>query len=248
MEGGQQQGQRRSESIVDALEDFCLADLNRVDRLRNNLSKLLPNKSSYFLRWQVPSTSSISGCPAASTQTNKDLTPILNAFIKRIEAGTSRQPHILLAYSWIFYMALFSGGRYIRSRLRGAGLDFWNSNCQVKRDALDDYLTFWTFNGNEDGEDIKAEFKKRFNDVETVLTETEREEVVSESVCIMRTMPGIVEEIVGVVNGKSSRVKEKGLEDLSITQLLLKHALPMGMVQLLDALTKGIIALKGILV
>lgn len=52
----------------------------------------------------------------------------LAAFIAHTKRSVNANPHVLLAYSWILYMALFSGGRYLRALLQGAGgfgHDFW---------------------------------------------------------------------------------------------------------------------------
>jgi len=107
-------------------------------------------------------------------------------------------PHLLLTYTWIFYMALFSGGRYVHGRLGQAGLAFWGAVGGEKTDA-DRFFNFWTFEGGEDGEDIKAEFKRRFNEVDECLMEEEREDVVAEAVFIMQSMVGIVHEIAETI-------------------------------------------------
>ncbi|KAL9067111.1 MAG: hypothetical protein Q9161_007103 [Pseudevernia consocians] len=152
-------------------------------------------------------------------------------------------------------MALFSGGRYIRARLRGAGVGFWegrgveeeeDEDDDGKGDAavVDGYLGFWTFEGEEDGEDLKVEFKRRFASVEGVLTEGEKEEVVREAVFVMQSMTGVVEEIreaVGTVAAAAGqplgdeRMDGKEHDEPSMRWLLLKHVLPMGMVELIAA-------------
>ncbi|KAI2471936.1 heme oxygenase-like protein [Annulohypoxylon bovei var. microspora] len=43
--------------------------------------------------------------------------PVLAGFLARIRRGTARGPHVLLAYAWVLYMALFAGGRFIRASL-----------------------------------------------------------------------------------------------------------------------------------
>jgi len=76
-------------------------------------------------------------------------------------------PHLLLAYAWVMYMAIFSGGRWIRQQLADAGSDF--------------ELAFLSFEGDEDGEDIKKGFKIRLARAEMLLTPQERDEVVEEA-------------------------------------------------------------------
>lgn len=149
-------------------------------------------------------------------------------------------------------MALFSGGRYIRSKLQHAGPEFWGA----KNDA-DTFLTFWIIEGDNDGEDVKGEFKRRFGEVEAWLTEEERGEVVDEGVVVMREMVGVVAEIAEGVGGGEAAGKQGGLgkrQDgvgmevgvkggggLSLGQLLMKHILPVvGMVELITGASKAI--------
>ncbi|KAM0801929.1 hypothetical protein BDR22DRAFT_961956 [Usnea florida] len=182
--------------------------------------------------------------------------PCLRAFTEHIRKEVTGKRHLLLAYTWVLYMALFSGGRYIRARLRGAGVGFWRAGDGVmmvdddgEGGEVDGYLGFWTFEGSEDGEDIKVEFKTRFAAVEGTLTEGERQEVVQEAVFIMRSMIELVMEISDVVgNGPSvatapaagqpaadESVDSEADDEPSMRWLLLKHVLPMGMVELMAA-------------
>jgi heme oxygenase len=56
-------------------------------------------------------------------------TGALKDFIEHMQQSVQRNPHVLLAYAWVLYMALFSGGRYVRASLEAAGYDFWNKAC-----------------------------------------------------------------------------------------------------------------------
>ena len=49
----------------------------------------------------------------------------LNDFISHIERSVTTNSHVLIAYAWVLYMALFSGGRFIRASLESLGDDFW---------------------------------------------------------------------------------------------------------------------------
>ncbi|KAI0157884.1 heme oxygenase-like protein [Hypoxylon sp. FL1284] len=46
-----------------------------------------------------------------------DESPALAEFVKHIRQAAAERPHVLLAYAWVLYMALFSGGRFIRATL-----------------------------------------------------------------------------------------------------------------------------------
>ena len=92
------------------------------------------------------------------------------------------------------YLALFNGGRWIRSQLLSAvpipGRNFWPDGL-----TAEDCLTFWHFDGKDDSEDIKNEFKSRFDAVAAQLTETERQDVIEEAVEIFKLCGRIVEEL-----------------------------------------------------
>lgn len=49
----------------------------------------------------------------------------LGEFTAHIKRAVDKKPHVLLAYSYILFMALFAGGRFIRATLECAGEDFW---------------------------------------------------------------------------------------------------------------------------
>jgi hypothetical protein len=121
-------------------------------------------------------------------------------------------PHVLLAYAWVFYMALFSGGRLIRTSLQAAGPEFWTRlvHRDIDNNKLADPLSarppygsdpslygiqFLSFGGDEDGEDIKLEFKKRIAEAEILLTDEETWDIVQESVHIFNYMIDIVAEL-----------------------------------------------------
>ncbi|EGU85527.1 hypothetical protein FOPG_06151 [Fusarium oxysporum f. sp. conglutinans race 2 54008] len=50
----------------------------------------------------------------------------LGEFIQHIKRTVQHRPHVLMAYSYILFMALFAGGRFIRATLESAGDDFWD--------------------------------------------------------------------------------------------------------------------------
>ncbi|KAF5660402.1 hypothetical protein FHETE_8944 [Fusarium heterosporum] len=50
----------------------------------------------------------------------------LGDFIQHIKNSVQNRPHVLLAYSYILFMALFAGGRFIRATLESAGDEFWD--------------------------------------------------------------------------------------------------------------------------
>ncbi|CAO1599214.1 hypothetical protein XANCAGTX0491_002950 [Xanthoria calcicola] len=181
--------------------------------------------------------------------------PCLEAFKRHIGSSLASKPHLLFAYTWIFYMALFSGGRYIRSKLRAA---FTVPNTSKSQHHLDELagLSFWNFPGDADGEDLKIEFKARVASLSHELTEEERAEIIAESVHIMVSLTEIVREVADTVPERAMAVTEDTTSDTS-TQLkdpvarirppwilLLRSIFPMGFMDLVSAAT-GIAASRG---
>lgn len=113
-------------------------------------------------------------------------------------------------------------------------------------------LRFWSFDDEQDGNELKIEFKRRFAVAEKALSEDERKEVVDEAVWIMDTMVEVVGEMAdmlgkdlgsedaksrpavasapGAIDGRKGGTE---LAEESMRWLLLKHILPMGLVELL---------------
>lgn len=148
-------------------------------------------------------------------------------------------------------MAIFSGGRYIRAKLRDAGNEFWTSAAHLenkqeshnsKNPAEEIPLSFWNFAGASDGEDLKADYKARILDLEMSLTAEERRDIVDEAVNIMCRLLEIVNGIdVSIASGKYTQssypiVAADDLESPAWPTLLVKHLLPMGLAELLTGI------------
>ena len=105
--------------------------------------------------------------------------------LKQIHAEICAKPHILVAYIWVMYMAIFSGGRWIRQELSNAGMEFWTGEepcIELDKHELQQLqlpgFSFLSFEGEEDGEDLKALLKARLAEAETLLTQAERQDVI----------------------------------------------------------------------
>lgn len=109
-----------------------------------------------------------------------------NAWTKEMRNLVRSKPHILVAFAWVFYMAVFSGGRWIRQQLANAGPEFWTqqaSALQIEKSEHSSLLempgfSFLSFDGDQDGEELKALFKTRLAEAEQILTEEEKLEVI----------------------------------------------------------------------
>ena len=103
----------------------------------------------------------------------------------RIKAAVAEKPHLLLAHAWVLYMAVFSGGRHIRAMLVGAGKEFWGTDGEGGK-------SFFYFEGQEDGEDIRTEFKRRFLEADGLFSEIQKDEIVAEAKWIFDAVIGTV--------------------------------------------------------
>ncbi|KXT06654.1 hypothetical protein AC578_8572 [Pseudocercospora eumusae] len=126
------------------------------------------------------------------------------AWVKEIRARIRGNPEVLVAFAWVFYMATFAGGRWIRQQLANGGADFWTAQPEVagnlekvEQSALLQLpgFTFLSFPGHDDGEDIKTAFKARLADGETLLAESEKEEILDVSRQIFDKCIGLVNDL-----------------------------------------------------
>lgn len=133
-------------------------------------------------------------------------------FCAHIRKSVGHKPHVLIAYAWCFYMAVFSGGRWIRGELVKAGPDFWASGADAgSRDPgatlTEKGLSLWSFPGTHDGEDIKAAFKERLLEAELLFTPDERVDVIEEAKTIFKLCAGLVHELDGMLGTDLEQLK-----------------------------------------
>jgi len=131
---------------------------------------------------------------------------MLREYLEHISHTISARPHVIVAYAWIMYMALFSGGRWIRMVLKDAGSEFWNGirsdpgsgahneTIQEEKKTLKGF-TFLTFPGSHDGEDIKAAFKQQLAEVDELLSVQEKQDIVDEARYIFEKSIHLVHEL-----------------------------------------------------
>lgn len=124
-------------------------------------------------------------------------------FCTHIRKAVHEKPWTLLSYAWCFYMAIFSGGRWIRAELLKAGPDFWQMSKEEPTHGSTNFptrgLSFWHFPGQYDGEDVKAEFKARLAAADMLLTPDERVDIIEEAKTIFQLCETLVEELDNMV-------------------------------------------------
>ena len=152
------------------------------DQVREWLSALRPEglRRSARLESDLKHISNRTGLRLGSASTAQ------KKMLERMRVETEARPHILVAYGWVMYMAIFSGGRWIREQLANAGNEFWTnepSYLPLEKESMARFelpgFSFLSFDGDDDGEGIKALFKARLAEAEALLTEDERQDVLS---------------------------------------------------------------------
>ncbi|KXJ93085.1 hypothetical protein Micbo1qcDRAFT_53110 [Microdochium bolleyi] len=181
-----------SSHIRTILTDLSFPEMRRTQALRDDLMALTG--------W--------SSCTLAKHLNDAVEAPVLSSFLHHIRHAVETRPHVLLAYGWVLYMALFSGGRFIRASLEAAGPEFWAPPSEAhsspptsgssplspeQRAACP--LQFFRFNTPDDGEDLKQMFKQRLVDLEVLLSDKERDEIVAEAQSIFDFMMRMVMEL-----------------------------------------------------
>lgn len=141
----------------------------------------------------------------------------IDEYCSHIRSVVSDKPHVLLAYAWCYYMAVFSGGRWIRGELLKAGEEFWQRGAS--QPPLEDKgLAFWNFDGGQDGEDIKLLFKERLSAAHEFFTPEQVQDIIVESQNVFKYSAKLVEELDeklgtnldnGTLAGQASQPVEK---------------------------------------
>ncbi|KAI6842297.1 hypothetical protein KC340_g5575 [Hortaea werneckii] len=173
--------------IVSSLAFLRPIGLARTERLRKDLATISQRTGSY-----VTTKSAGKGIET------------------RIREQVNERPWLLVAYAWVMYMAIFSGGRWIRQQLAQAGPGFWTG---TRHDAIGEKssetkkleipgFTFLSFDSEQDGEEMKAEFKSRLAETEVLLTDEERQEVIEAAQGLFDDCIGLVHELDIIVAKK----------------------------------------------
>ncbi|KAK9440158.1 hem oxygenase-like, multi-helical [Metarhizium brunneum] len=176
----------------------------------------------------VADIQSMTGWTDAGTREQLEMiskTGHLAEVVSHIKRAIRNKPHVLLAYSYIMYMALFAGGRFIRATLESAGNDFWDTTASsampapsrpIQGDSADSTqshptetsprryhgrlpLRFFHFDTPEDGEDLKRDYKQKLADCDATLSYQEKHDIVQEAICIFENLVLVVAQLDTVV-------------------------------------------------
>lgn len=194
------------------------------ERIRNMLQKLhLPElMRSNRLRADIQAMTGWSGNLIDEQLQTTAQAGALGDFTSHIQRSIEQRPHVLIAYSYILFMALFAGGRYMRATFESAGDEFWqrtpskikSAGPKSEIESLDSDaqpaagyqfpLGFFHFATPADGEDLRRQFKEYLLEAEQDLSHSEKDEIVQEAVCIFDHMELLVaqlDQICGTFDG-----------------------------------------------
>jgi heme oxygenase len=196
-------GIRAFARVYDALEsawDAALEDRKVDGELRNELDRMMMpeiRRREGFKRDLRHAETLLSQPEEAAHFQQAKAQPMskTDEHIRSIRPAILDKPHVIIAYAWVMYMALFSGGRWIRMVLKEPGPEFWGHRDEGSTDGF----SFLTFLGEHDGEDIKARFKEQLGVVEGLLSQKQKEEVVEEAKVIFKASLDMVRELDEVV-------------------------------------------------
>ncbi|KIY03802.1 uncharacterized protein Z520_00493 [Fonsecaea multimorphosa CBS 102226] len=169
--------------LLHIYERVCFSWLLRSSRLQTDIDTL----KSQLLRSQVEELEA--------------LVEESRGFRLRIERALSARPHVMLAYTWTMYLALFNGGRWIRRQLVSAGPEFWRPGTPP--------LSFWDFHSEEDvdvDERLKGDLKEGFREAASTLTDSEQRDVVQEALNLFDLCTEMVDFLDHKTTTRSSRI------------------------------------------
>ena len=196
-------------------EDDADEHLDSASSLISAIAKLRPEglARSQRLRYDLADIDRRTQGSLPSVRNDANVQKIIQTMRDELEG----RPHLFVAYAWVMYMAIFSGGRWIRATVEAAGPEYWvgadgpreftvSASPEAAGPKLEGPsmtgLSFLRFEGEEDGEDIKMEFKRRVEALEGLLSEAERREIV-------RTSVGLFERCVLLVGVVDAQVKRR---------------------------------------
>lgn len=194
-EDGERETERQQrERVMQVLADLLPPGLMRTRRLEGDLADL-----------ETLTTATDDGMARLEGK--------VEDIVARIGAVVEEKPWVLVAYAWVMYMAIFSGGRWIRQQLMDAGPGFWGHVEERDGDQWKG-LSFLHFEGEEDGEDIKAEFKRRLAAAEEIFDEEQRQNIVEEAKTIFTNCISLVGGLDDMLGGAELMAEPQLLEHM----------------------------------
>ena len=173
-----ERGEKIRQALTSPAIDQLRTDLKRIERFTNDIEHLqsLPQSSNAFTNYARQQSQHF----PLSLQISEPQTKGLLSADTILASGPSSlihscyaKPHLLIAHIYVWYMAVLSGGRYIRQTLDAIDPSFWGRREDSEEDAG---YTFLTADAK-----LKTALKIQLAEWDDMLTEDERREVVEET-------------------------------------------------------------------
>lgn len=133
-----------------------------------------------------------------SNDKSKFVTPVMPeqvAFAEHIRKVTSDKPYLLLAYGHVMYLALFAGGRILRSSIMKSSGLFPQMDGLTTEEVATKGTNLFRFQV-DDEDNLRASFKTKFElQTRNNLTEQEKKDIIGESQEIFRRNTACISEI-----------------------------------------------------
>jgi heme oxygenase len=155
------------EDTIQIVDHLNIPGLRRTDRLHQDLAHI-----SFHDNWSrnlLSSPAHFATIARASAAVNTSLSKVKD------------KPHVLLAYAWAMYLALFNGGRWIRSQLEITKHERTIDETSLLYWSGPPILSFWHFDDTRDGGDIHDKFKRNLEKAAGRLAEHQWVEVKEEA-------------------------------------------------------------------
>lgn len=149
---------------------------------------------------------------------------------RHILENIGSKPHTALAYTWTMYLALFNGGRWLYKQLASPGPGFWlEPTNKEQSDTIIEALSFWRFETSPQdpqAEELKLEFKGKFEEASNTLTDEERHEVVEEAVKLFELCLNLINGLDVIMADMSHATQQ----DLSASNNMSENGTDSGLV------------------
>ncbi|KAF8477315.1 hypothetical protein BDZ91DRAFT_709045 [Kalaharituber pfeilii] len=152
---------------------YILATLHSPYLMRT--SALLRDLAFYF---SLPSPE------AALIKFSSPTTPQRKAYVAHVRAAIAKEPLVIIAYAHTMYLALFAGGKIIKSRMLATTGFFPKMEGMTREECQKAGTNLFEWEGVEKGREdemVRGGFKRRLASVEGEVTEEERKAIVQEA-------------------------------------------------------------------
>ncbi|KAG5355916.1 Heme-binding protein [Yarrowia sp. B02] len=183
--------------VFKTYEEVWQVEMNRKDDNGEytRIAKILQQTWNPAITRTGPLTADLMFYYGSEEKFRDPVMPEQRAFVEHIREVCTAQPHLLLAYGHVMYLALFAGGRILRSNVaRAVGL-FPKVPGQTQDEVAAKGTNLFRFEV-EDEEALRLEYKRNYElATRNDLTEEEKQDIIAESLDIFKRNTDCVSEI-----------------------------------------------------